>query len=302
MEFRQLRYFIAVAEEGNIGLAARRLNVSQPPVSRQIQALEAELDARLLQRTPKGVVLTAAGSVFLEDARRILAQADRAVDRSKAADRGEIGRLDVAFFGSPIYRAVPVALRAFQKAQPNTDISLTRMGKDAQITALRDGRIHIGFARYYPDTPGFRVEMLGEERLYAALSRDMGLARAADFSLADLQDLPLVLFPSGDRPSFADEVIGAYRNSGIEPKVDSIAEDATSALALTALGERCCIVPASVAALRFPALTFFPLADPPVRSPINCIYREHGISPVLKAFLATLRKTPLATPDHTESV
>ena len=208
MEFRQLRYFVAVAEEGNIGRAAEKLHVSQPPVSRQIQALEAELGAQLIVRTPKGVETTDAGRVFYEDARRVLAQADRAMERSRAADRGEIGRLDVAFFGSPVYRTVPLALRAFRRRQPATDVSLVRLGKKDQIAALRDGRIHIGFGRYYNQAPGIRIEKLAEEALYVALPQDLPLATQAEAWLAEIAMLPLVLFPSGDRPSFADEVIG----------------------------------------------------------------------------------------------
>src|SRR3546814_17050701 len=93
MEFRQLRYFVAAAEYGNIGTAAQRLNVSQPPVSRQIQALEDELGVQLLVRTTKGVSLTAAGRSFLDDARVILTRSRDSRDRCRAAGRGDVGRL-----------------------------------------------------------------------------------------------------------------------------------------------------------------------------------------------------------------
>ena len=95
MELRQLKYFVAVAEEGNFGAAARRLNISQPPITRQIQKLEDELGVLLLRRTTKGAELTTSGEVFLEDARQTLAQVARGMERSRAAQRGELGTLEV---------------------------------------------------------------------------------------------------------------------------------------------------------------------------------------------------------------
>lgn len=291
MEFRQLRYFVAVAEEGNIGKAARRLHVSQPPISRQIQYLEQELKAQLLVRTTKGVSLTEAGKTFLEDARKILAQMDRAKERSQAADRGEIGQLEVGFFGSVIYNTVPAALRAFQNSLPEAKVAIKRLGKDAQINALQEGSIHVGFGRYYSDTPGIKIENLGEEDVYVAVSRETDLANEVSVGFSDLSNLPLVLFPQGGRPSFADLVVGAYRNAGFEPKISTITEDVTSALAITALGGTCCLVPASVASLRFPSLRFVQLDEASVRLPLNIIYREHRQAPVLRAFLDTMRQT-----------
>lgn len=289
MEFRQLRYFVAVAEEGNIGNAARRLNVSQPPVSRQIQALEYHLKAQLLERTPKGVTLTAAGHSFLEDARKILAQADRAKERTIAADRGEIGRLDVGFFGSVIYQCVPQALKAFRTCVPDAQVSLSRMGKDQQLSAIREGRIHVGFGRYYTESPGIRMEKLGEEVIFVAVARDSQMDFGASVTFSELRHLPLVLFPHGGRPSFADFVVGAFRNADLEPKILTTAEDVTSALALTTLGGVYCVVPESVAALTFPGLRFIRLDEPSVRPPINIVYRDQSRVPVLHAFLNTLR-------------
>lgn len=307
MEFRQLRYFVAVAEEGNIGRAAEKLHISQPPISRQIQALEYELGAPLFNRTPKGVTLTEAGRTFLQDAQRVLAHASLAVDRTRAAHAGEIGQLDVAFFGSPVYLAVPVALRAFQRALPETEISLTRMGKQEQINALRDGRIHIGFARFYPVEPDITVEKVADERLFAAIPQDLALASGSEVTMADVATLPLVLFPSGDRPSFADAVLAAFAEMAITPPVHSTAVDTTAGLALTASGKRCSIVPESVATLRFPTLRFLPIADCPIRAQIACAYSSERKAPILEHFLNCLHSISLdpgkfATQRDTDSV
>jgi DNA-binding transcriptional LysR family regulator len=294
MEFRQLRYFMAVAEEANIGRAALRLHVSQPPISRQIQALEHELGAALLVRTPKGVELTEAGRVFYAGAQKVLAQSKNTVERTRAADRGELGRLDVAFFGSTVYRAVPFALRAFTRARPEIDVSLVRMGKAEQVHALREGRIHVGFGRYYNQADGLVIEHMSAEPLYAAIPHDAALAQSGDVSIADLARWPVVLYPSGDRPSFADEIVGLFQSSGTEFQVDSVAADSTSALALVACGGRCTIVPESVAALRFPTLSYLPISDCPVVAPTSCIFSAENRAPVLQEFLRILRS--LSTP------
>lgn len=289
MEFRQLRYFVAAAELGNIGLAAQRLNVSQPPVSRQIQALELELGATLLVRSARGVELTEAGRVFKKEAERILAQADLAKKRSRDAHIGQIGQLDVAFFGSPVYSAVPLALRAFRRGHPNIEVRLNRMGKAEQIEALMDARIHIGFGRYFPKSAGITMELLSEEPLYAALPHDSRLSRESEVSMSDLATLPAVLFPSGDRPSFADEVLGAFRQMDLELTIDSLAADSAAALAQLSSGSGFCIVPSSIAALRFPTLAFRPIADCPITAPISCVYATDNQAPILAEFLTSLR-------------
>ena len=102
MQLRQLCYFVAVAETGNLGAAARKLHISQPPVTRQIQKLEQEIGGDLFVPTPKGVELTDAGKAFLVEAKHILAQTERAIERSRSAHLGEIGELDAGFMGSPI--------------------------------------------------------------------------------------------------------------------------------------------------------------------------------------------------------
>jgi DNA-binding transcriptional LysR family regulator len=289
MELRQLRYFVAVAEERNFGAAARRLNVSQPPITRQIRQLEQELDVALFRRTYKGVELTASGDVFLEDARRILSQSRRATERSQAAQRGDLGELEVAFFGSPIYSQVPGLLRRYRAEYPDVSVQLQRLGKPQQIDALRDGRIHVGFGRYYPFEPDIVVETITREPILWAVRSDDAPAGDQPVSLRDMQEQPIILFPSAGRPSFADEVVALFKQAGCQPHVVHEAEDVTSALALTAIGMGACLVPQSVAVLSWPGLSFVKLADPEPTCPVDCVYRRGETSPLLRAFLASVR-------------
>lgn len=148
MEFRHLRYFIAVAEEGHIGRAATRLHISQPPLTRQIQQLEEELDVQLFTRTPRGMELTPAGELLLHEARNIRAVVEQAAERTQRAGQGKLGRLDIGIFGSAILDTIPAMLLTFRSAFPDVKVVLHNMSKDAQIAALRQRRIDIGFNRF----------------------------------------------------------------------------------------------------------------------------------------------------------
>lgn len=289
MEFRQLRYFIAAAEEGNIGAAARRLNVSQPPVSRQILALEEELGEVLLTRTQKGVQMTAAGETFVEDARRILAQAAQSRARCRAAGRGEIGTLDVGYFGSVIYQVLPEALKRFLAAVPDARITVTQMNKQRLTEALRLGRLHICFGRYFASEPDLVIEKIRDETLYVASAENRPTPPDRPIDLEQMSQREFILFPSGDRPSFADEVVGLLTRAGIQPRISHIAEDASAALALTAISLGVCVVPASLAAIRWPGVKFTPLANGFAGSPIVATYLAGPQPPILQRFLTSLR-------------
>ncbi len=288
MELRQIRYFVAVAEAGNLGAAARKLHISQPPITRQIHKLEQEIGGALFVRTPKGVDLTDAGQVFLVEARSILAKTGLAIDRSRSAHLGEIGSLDVGFMGSPIYSTVPRILRYFRTRSPRVSISLHRMTKQHQVDALRDGRLHVGFARYYPNEPDLVSMLVEVEKPMIAISGRSEPA-GATMRLGDLQDQPLILFPTADRPNFADAVLDYFKRLGQKPRVGHTAEDLTSALALTAAGLGYCLVPATTAAMTWPGIQFLSIARAKATIPVHCIYCAERQSPVLRSFLEALR-------------
>lgn len=289
MELRQIRYFVAVAEEGNFGAAARRLNISQPPITRQIRKLEDELGVVLFKRTTKGAELTAAGTAFLDDARQTLAQVSRGIERSQAAQRGELGTIEIGYFGSPIYKVVPELLQAFHNAMPDVGISLHRMGKSAQIDALKAGRLHVGFGRYYPPEPGIAVEEVLVEGLSVAVPVGFETDPPIGDRLALFRDTPLILFPEKGRPNFADEVLSILKRERVEARVEAVAEDARSALTLTAIGAGATIVPGTVAEFRWSGVRFIPLETLDMECPVNCVYRRSETSPLLKAILSTVR-------------
>lgn len=160
MEFRQLKYFIAVAEELNIGRAATRLHISQPPLTRQMQQLEEELGAQLFVRTPRGVELTQAGELLLRDALTIRSLVQLAAERANQAGRGKLGKMDIGIFGTGILDLIPKILHAFRANHPDVQIVLHTMTKKEQIEALRQRRIAVGFNRMLAPLPDIASELV----------------------------------------------------------------------------------------------------------------------------------------------
>ncbi|WP_240746172.1 LysR substrate-binding domain-containing protein [Cupriavidus oxalaticus] len=280
-----MKYFVAVAEAGGFGTAAQRMHISQPPLTRQIQALERDIGAKLFERTARGVELTAAGKVFLDDARQLLALVQRSSRRSQAAARGESGELKLVYFGTPVFETVPAFVRTFLATYPDATVAVSHMTKEAQLESLLSGVVDIGFGRFYPVTEGVSSWNIGTETLHVAAADpwDTRVSRAR--AVVDLLDVPLILYPRGDRPSFADKVVSIFRTEGVEPKIAAEVEDVTTALALTAAGIGATLVPASVAHVRWPGVTFLELEPQKLSVPVSCVFRTDRRGPIVDSAL-----------------
>lgn len=289
MDLRHLRYFVAVAEEENIGRAAARLHISQPPLTRQIQQLEEELGVTLFTRTPRGMELTQAGELFLEEARNIRALVEQATERTQRAGQGKLGRLDVGIFGSAILDAIPKLLLAFRNRYPDVKVVLHTMTKAEQIEALRQRRISVGFNRMLAPLGDLDIKQVTTENLLLAVPAEHPLANQPVIRFAELQDHPMVLFPTGARPSFIDKVIGLCTDSGFQPQISQEVGDAVTGVALVAGGFGVCLVPDSATTLQFPGVVYRQLTDTPPNFyvDLSCIYRKDDQSPILAAFLDT---------------
>lgn len=192
MNIRQLKYFIAVAEELNIGRAAARLNVSQPPVTRQIQQIEEQLKAQLFIRNPRGVELTRAGEIFLHEARNIVGLLDQVGTRVLRASKGDLGRLDVGIFGSAIVGLIPGIIHDFKQRYPNVHVMLHAMDKISQLEALRNRSLDIGFNRLVEDQAGIRIEEIAREEILAVVASER--AWPERITLEELALEQLILF------------------------------------------------------------------------------------------------------------
>ncbi len=292
MDLRHLRYFIAVAEEENIGRAANRLHISQPPLTRQIQQLEDELGVRLFRRTPKGMELTQAGELFLEEARNIRAVVEQATERTQRAGQGKLGRLDVAIFGSAILDAIPKLLLSFKNTHPEVKVVLHTMTKAEQIDALRQRRITVGFNRMLGPLDEIGTELVTTEALLLAVHERDPLSTLPAIPFRALAENPMVLFPTGARPNFVDKVMALCHERGFEPLVSQEVGDAVTGVALVASGVGVCLVPESATTLKNPGVIYRSFIDAPSQAfvDLSCIFRLDDQSPILRAFLDTVRR------------
>jgi DNA-binding transcriptional LysR family regulator len=302
LELRQLECFVAVAEERSFSRAARRLHMTQPPLTRRMKRLERELGATLLLRTTHGVEVTPPGRVLLAHARRVLGLTDRIVQDTLAAEAGEVGELVVGYFGSVIFDVVPRLLGAFHASHPEVHVRFEHLPKRAQVEAIRDGWMHVGFARMYAPEPDLCIDHVAEEPWFVALPERHRLRERHELRVADLDAQDLVLFPRASRPSFADEVLQASVSAGVSATVRLEAEDAVSALAYVAVGAGIAVVPRSATNLALPGVAFRPLCDAPLER-VTCVHRKDEPSPVLRALHRTLdawapSDTPTASPDQ----
>ena len=291
MDLRRLKYFFAVAEELNIGRAAARLHISQPPLTRQIRALESQLGVELFVRTAKGMELTQAGEIFKEDAGQIRMLVEAAIDRAQRAGEGRLGRLDVAIFGTAIYDTIPKLLEDFRNRLPGVNIVLHTMNKNEQIDALRQRRITVGFNRMMPALPDIGCELVATETLMAVLPERHPLADLEAVPMRALAELPMVMFPNVGRPNFIDRVIELCRHQGFEPRIAQEVGDAVTGIALVARGFGVTLIPQSAAAsLRVAGAVYRPLSDRP--EPVVdliCLYRANDRSALLQSFLDVVR-------------
>ncbi|PCE33783.1 LysR family transcriptional regulator [Burkholderia ubonensis] len=289
MELRQLRYFIAVAEEMNITRAAERLHMTQPPLSRQLQAIEDEIGLPLFERGGRPLKLTEAGRVFYAQAKRLVDQADELGPLTRRlAQMSE--RIVIGFVPSTLYGALPDVIRAFREARPDVELSLIEMFTLEQLGALKGGRIDVGFGRLRFDDDQLVREALIEEKLIAALPAGHPLADPdRPLALADVAHETLIVYPSTPRPSFADQQLSALRDGGLTPAAVHEVRELQTALGLVAAKVGVSLVPESVEGVRVKGVVYRRLPEPVATSPIIMSRRVHDESPATAAFCAIAR-------------
>lgn len=286
MDLKDMRYFLAVAEEKNVGRAAMRLHISQPPLTRHIRDLEDRLGTQLFRRTPKGMELTDAGHILMDEVPNLLVLADRAQQRVKLAGEGLLGQLDVGIFGSGILDVIPRILSRFHTERPGVKIVLHNLTKMEQLVALRERRITVGFNRLVPKEPDLVIDTLMREPMVVAVNASHPLASKGQISLSDLNDQPLILYPNTPMRGLAQEVMDAFAKRNLRLRVEQDVEDVLTAVALVASGFGISITTQSATNLRLPGVVFRPMPKgqlPDVE--LSCLYRKGDSSPVLSAFL-----------------
>jgi DNA-binding transcriptional LysR family regulator len=288
VESRQLRYFVTVAQERNVTRAARRLNIAQPPLSRQIHQLEQELQVILFDRGTRPLKLTDAGRLLFEQA--VLDRMDEMRAMMRRLLEVEKRRLSIGFVASTLYGHLPEVVRLYRAARPGIELVMVELTTIEQIAALKEGRIDVGFGRIPFDDPAIQRILLRNERLTAALPSTHPLAaKTGPLRLDHIAGDALVVYPKAPRPSFADQVLALLRQRGLKPPMIHEVRELQTALGLVAAESGVCLVPASVERLRRDNVVYRPLDEPGAASPIIMSIRVDDHSPELTLILSLVK-------------
>jgi DNA-binding transcriptional LysR family regulator len=292
MELRHLRYFVAIGEEENYRRAAQRLNVAQTALSTQIQDLEAELGFKLFDRLPRGVKLSVAGRLFLEDARRILQQVSEAAARAARVARGQSGTLRVGFTENASWRGVvPESLRRFRERQPDAELQLTPATSLEQIEGLRSGRLDAGFVFNMSKTDSELDHIpVALQHVELAVPKGHPLIKLKKLRLRDLSEASFVWFPRREAPAFYDRLMHECFRGGLKsPRIVQEGLNESTILSLVSHGMGVGWVNGTARGRCPEGVVIMSIADLDMPLPLALAWRRDNTSPLLANFVAEVR-------------
>ncbi len=278
----RLTCFIAVAEELHFGRAAERLHMTQPPLSRQIQQLESELGVQLVDRTSRSVTLTAAGTAFLPDARRIVRLSESAVLTVRRVPAGDLGTVIIGFTGASAHAVLPRLLASAREILPDVKLVLREMVSSAQIESLSGGELDLGLVRPIMTRPGISSRPIHHERLIAALPADHELVDAEHLTIEDFDDRPVVMYSPVDARYFHELLISTFTIVGATPRYVQYVTQVHTMLVLVRSGLGMALVPESAATMHPEGVVFKEVTsvrDRPVQ--MNAAWRPDNQNPAL---------------------
>jgi DNA-binding transcriptional LysR family regulator len=291
MEIRQMRSFMAVAEERNFTRAAARLNMAQSPLSQLIRRLEREIDVQLFIRTTRTVSLTYAGEVLYDRVARVLAMAGDAVEASRKAARGHLGQLSVGFTGAAAHELLPPLVRVYAANYP--DVSLDVQGDlttPTQADRLLDGRLDVGVLRGPVAVQGLSIETIREEPVGVLLPDCHSRAAEREIDLSELRDEWFISLPANPPATMYAVMLNACQSAGFVPRIRQTVSDTAALVALVAGDMGVALIPSSLRHYAFNGATFRPLrATPTITVSLAVAYRENDVNPLVVQFLETVR-------------
>ena len=291
MEFRHLRYFLVLAEELHFGRAARRLAISQPPLSLNLQQLEASVGARLLTRNSKSVQLTAAGMAFVPAARALLAQAAQAASLAKDVGEGMAGSLTIGFSGTMLFSGLPAILTRFQAGHPRLRLLLKELSSSEQLIELAQDRIDLGFVHTTRVPTELSQIRVASQSLVACLPAGHPLAAQLDLDLALLKGEPFAVVSKAVSPDYHERILALCAESGLDPEIRFELRHWLSVVSLVAQGMGVALVPAALAQSALAGAVFVPLQDQRMRYETQCLWKTSRDSPALSAFVHAVQAT-----------
>ncbi|MDR0532756.1 MAG: LysR family transcriptional regulator [Verrucomicrobiales bacterium] len=292
MELRHLRYFVAVAEELNITRAAKRLSVSQPPLSRQIRVLENELGVNLIERGAKHIQLIPAGEVFFTEALATLCHATNAVKAAQAMAKGNRGKIHICYSPSLTVELLPRILRAFQEELPQVRVKLHELSSKEMFDQVEAGKIDAALMVRFSKTP--RKNMVFEElQRYAvcvALAPSHPLASAKKIDTRQLLKERLVGYSHQNYPEYYDILDHIFAPYGPTPPIATEHDSVASLITAVELGHGVALMPESLTALSGPRLRVIPLHPAPSKISVGLTYRAGKLLPLQERFILAARR------------
>jgi DNA-binding transcriptional LysR family regulator len=291
MEFRQLRYFLAVAEHLHFTEAAAHLGIAQPPLSQQILKLEREIGTKLFIRHPRRVELTEAGRLLQESARRIVEDAQLALTEVQNAGRGESGRLSLGFAGSTVFHPlVATVMQNYRNASPRVVISCAESNSSALLDKVSEGHVDAALVRLPLHCRDLVVQPLVEEDMLAVLPANHRLNRRRRIDLASLADDSFIFFPRPIGPDLYDSIIAACISAGFSPSVSMESPQISSTANLVAAGFGVALIPASIQQIHAEGVSYHELLGKPLHTSIALVHRQREKAPTVLNFVKVLRK------------
>jgi DNA-binding transcriptional LysR family regulator len=285
LELKQLRYFLAIAEEEHFGRAAQRLHVAQPALTRHMHKLEQELQVRLFDRLPRGIRVSAAGRALQEDARRVLADIDQVARHVQLVGRGKMGVLRLGYIEVAGWRGVvPDSIREFTASAPEVRVEPAAMASLDQLSAIRERKLDAGFLYNAPKDDDILVQPLERHEVCLAVPRGSHLATRKRIRLVDLAGEPLIFFQRSGSPAFHDALLAELKQRKVEPRVVHEAANEAAMLTLVTTGAGSAIVN-SCHRWRLPhGVQLLALDDLPVTLELSLVHLRDNRSPPLLRF------------------
>jgi DNA-binding transcriptional LysR family regulator len=288
---RELECFVAVTDCLNFSRAARQLNLSQPPLTRHIQSLEAKLGVKLFQRNTHAVSLTEAGALYREDAQAILSHLDRASATLRRASQGETVRLRLAFIGALLDEKLVRLLQRFRQLHPACQVQITDLSPSAQITAIKAGELDGGFIGARPAQPlkGVAFAVWGTEPLLLALPETHELAKVRALTWPDLKNRHWVMVSRVAAPAFRQQFAQLEKARGLSARIIQESDRVPAILTMVAAGSGVTMVPQSVTHLISKGVVFRNLPSPQPMLHHAFAHPSGEMSTALEAFIKLLR-------------
>jgi len=285
-EISQLRCFVAVAEELHFRRAAERLNMTQPPLSRQIRLLEHHVGTKLLERTSRNVRLTAAGKAFLPEAARILKLAEEAASTARQVARGARGSLAIGFTASFGYHLLPQIVCRMRESYPGVTLKLREMVTHSQLEALNAGQLDVGLLRPHASRGGLNTVHLKSEPLMLAIAEGEAGLWPDNPRLEHLHQKPFLMYTPHEAQYFFQLVSGFFERTGVRPEIVEYVDQIHTMMALVSSGLGCALIPATASRLYIGGIVMRRLLTEPA-DPVEMVvsYREDSDNPVLEAFM-----------------